>query len=117
MKLKIDGQELELVYSFRSNIYFEQITNKNIDFSNFSSNDLITLFYCVFISSLQKAKKPIISMVEFLDIIDDNGGDQCVLNFSAWYTEILKSQYEVIDSMDNEKENKETKKESKKKKN
>lgn len=119
MKFKLnENEEVELVYSFRTNVYFEQIQNKPIDFTNFSSNDVLVLFYCCVISSMQKAKKPIISMLDFLDAIDDyNNAEQSIVDFSNWYVGVIKAQYEVIDSIDNEKEKKETKKESKKKKN
>ena len=107
MKIKLnENEDLELVYSFRTNIYFEQIQGKNIDFSNFTANDLITLFYCVFLSSLQKVKKPTISMMDFMDIIDDNGGDKCIIEFSNWYVGILQNEFEVINSMSDEKDNK-----------
>lgn len=109
MKIKLnETEELELVYSFRSNIYFEQIQGKTIDFTNFTSNDLITLFYCVFLSSLQKAKKPTISMMDFLDIIDDNGGEKCIVDFSNWYVDILQKEFEVMNSMSDDKEEQKT---------
>ena len=105
MILKINNEDLELVYSFRSSIYFEQITRHSLDFNNFTANDLLTLFFSVVTASLQKAKKPIISMMEFLDVVDENGGDKCLLDFSNWYTNIMKSQYEINDA-DLEKEEK-----------
>jgi len=96
-----ENESLELVYSFRSAIYFEQIAGKNVDFNNFTQNDLIILFYSVVIASLQKAKKPIISMLSFLDIVDENGGDKCVLEFSNWYIDVLNTQYEnLVDKKD-----------------
>ena len=57
-----ENETVELKYSFRSSIYFEQITGKNVDFQNFTANDFITLFYSVFIASLQKANKPVITI-------------------------------------------------------
>lgn len=109
MKIKLnETEELELVYSFRSNIYFEQIQGKTIDFTNFTSNDLITLFYCVFLSSLQKAKKPTISMMDFLDLVDDNGGEKCIVDFSNWYVDILQKEFEVMNSMSDDKEEQKT---------
>lgn len=98
MILKINNEDLELIYSFRSSIYFEQITGHALDFNNFTSNDLLTLFFSVVTASLQKVKKPIISMMEFLDVIDDNGGDKCLLDFSTWYIGIMKAQYEINDA-------------------
>ena len=96
MKLKIGNEELELVYSFRSSIYFESITGHSLDFTKLTSNDLITLFYSVVVASLQKAKKPVISMLDFLDIVDENGGEKCLVDFSNWYIGVVKSQYELL---------------------
>ena len=114
MKLKIGNEELELVYSFRSSIYFESIAGHSLDFTKLTSNDLITLFYSVVVASLQKAKKPVISMLDFLDAVDDNGGEKCLVDFSNWYIAIMKAQYELLAE---EKEDKEKPlKEGKKKK-
>lgn len=109
MRLKINEEELELVYSFRSSVYFEQITGHNIDFTNLNAQDLLTLFYSVVIASLQKAKRPIITMLDFLDVVDDNGGDKCIIDFSNWFIDVMRAQYEVLNSNeDNKKEVKST---------
>ena len=106
-----ENESIELKYSFRSNIYFEQITKHSLNFENMSSDDFITLFYCVVIASLQKAKQPVITMLDFMDKIDDfNGGEKCLMSFSEWYISIIKSQYEVLD------DGKEVKEESNQKK-
>ena len=68
-----------------------------------SQNDLITLFYCVVIASLQKAKKPIITMLDFMDAIDENDGEKCIVDFSNWYVQTITAQYEVLNSMGDEK--------------
>ena len=92
-----DNKEVELKYSFRSSIYFEQITGHNLDLANMSQNDLISLFYCVVIASLQKAKEPIITMLDFLDAIDDfNNGEKCIIDFGNWFVDVMKAQYEVL---------------------
>ena len=96
MTLKINNEDITLVYSFRSALYFEQITGHNLDFNTLSANDLVTLFYSVVMASLQKAKKPVITMIDFLDVVDDNGGDRCLTEFTNWYVEVLKAQYEVL---------------------
>lgn len=103
MKLKINNEEIELVYSFRSAVYFEQIAGHNLDFTKMSQNDLITLFYCVVIASLQKAKKPVITMLDFMDAIDENDGEKCIIDFSNWYVQTITAQYEVLNSMGDEK--------------
>lgn len=103
MKLKLNGEELELVYSFRSAIYFEQITGHSLDLYNLSPNDLLTLFYSVVIASLQKNKKPVITMLDFMDAIDENDGDKCLVEFANWYIDVLKAQYEVLNSTEDDK--------------
>ena len=116
MKIKLlNGEELELVNSFRVFMYFEEIAQHSLDFSNLTSNDLLILFYSVFISSLQKAKKSIITYLEFLDIIDENGGDRCVLEFTNFYIDLIKKQYSVLEDMQEEKQDDEPKDDSKKK--
>ena len=35
-------------------------------------------------------------MLDFLDIVDDNGGEKCLMEFSDWYIDIMKAQYEVL---------------------
>lgn len=114
MKFKIKDEEIELKYSFRINVYFEQIASKSINFKNLTANDVITLFYCTVISTLQKMGKPIITMLEFLDYVDENNGEACVMQFSEWYVGIMTAQYELIESMQDEKKP-EPKKKSKKK--
>ena len=116
MKLKINGNDVELIYSFRSAIYFEQIAGRNIDANNSSGNDLVILFYSVVIASMQKAKLPIISMLDFLDVVDENGGDKCLIDFSNWFTEIMNAQWEAYSSTMSDKEKKEIKPSKKKKK-
>lgn len=103
MKIKINNEEIELVYSFRSAVYFEQIAGHNLDFTKMSQNDLITLFYCVVIASLQKAKKPVITMLDFMDAIDENDGEKCIIDFSNWYVQTITAQYEVLNSMGDDK--------------
>lgn len=98
MKLNYNGEEIELRWSFRASVYFEQIQGKNIDFTNITSNDLLILFYCAFISTLQKNKMPIISLTDFCDVIDDNGGEKCLYDFSNWYVKSMTTQYEFLAS-------------------
>ena len=94
MILKLNENEnIELKYSFRSSIYFETISGHNLDLGKLTGNDLMILFYAVFVASLQKAKKPIIDMIQFMDVIDDNGGDKCIYDFGQWYIEQVQIQW------------------------
>jgi hypothetical protein len=117
MKLNINNKEIELVYSFRSAIYFEQIVGHDVNVNNFSQNDMLTLFYAVVIASLQKAKEPIISFIDFMDVVDDNGGNKCLIDFSNWYVGVARAEYEALQDMAPEEEEKEKPKKSTKKKN
>ena len=103
MTLKINDENIELAYYFISVIYFEQIAHKPLDLTNISSKDFVTLFYCIVLASLQKANKPVITMLDFSDIVYDNGGEICLMEFSDWYIDIMKAKYEVLTD-DNDKE-------------
>lgn len=108
-----ENDSVELKYSFRSAIFFEQIQGKSIDFTNISMNDMIVLFFSVVSASLQKEKKNLITMLEFMDAIDDyNGGDTCILEFAQWYTKQLEAQYTSLAENDDKAKKKKTKKTS-----
>ena len=52
-------------------------------------------------------------MLEFLDVIDDNGGESCIVEFSNWYIDVMKKEFELLESTvqkTKEKKEKETKK-------
>ena len=105
-----ENETVELKYSFRSAIYFEQISGHNIDFNKLTAQDLLNLFYSVVIASLQKANKPIITMLAFMDCIDDyNGGDKCIIDFSNWYVDVMRKEFELLESTQSENEKKEKK--------
>lgn len=110
MKFKLNkDEEIELKYSFRVNMYFENIQKKNVDYKDFSSEDVLVLFYCVVLATLQREKKPIIEMLEFMNIIDEyNGGEKCIIEFSQWYIDAVSAQYSVIVGDKEEKESKTT---------
>lgn len=102
MTLKFNGEDIELKWSFRSNIYYEQIQGKSLDFTDMKSNDLLMLFYCCFIATLQKNKMEMITLTDFLDILDDNGGEHAIYEFSTWYIKSMSAQYELNASTEDE---------------
>ena len=103
MKLRINNEDIELNYSFRINLYYEEISGKSLDFQNIKSEDLVNLFYATVVATLQKLKKPTISFLDFLDCIDDNGGEKVIVDFSNWYVDIIKSQYDILTEDDKSK--------------
>lgn len=96
----LDGSDLELVNSFRVLLYFEQMSGHSIDLQSFTPNDIILLFYAMTIASLQKARKDVISLLDFYDVIDNNGGEKCILDFSNFYVDIIKKQSEALQNLD-----------------
>lgn len=98
-----ENEQVELKYSFRVSSYFEETTGKKFDGANCTSSDINILMFCCVIASLQKAKMPTITMLDFMDAVDDyNGGERFVAEFSLWYIKELNAQWEIADSFINE---------------
>ncbi len=77
MKLNINNKTIELKYTLRAMIMYENVTSST--FAPKSISDIITLFYCVVVSS---AKDYDLSFEQFVDYLDENVN---VLNeFSEW---------------------------------
>ena len=112
MIIKINGEEIELQYLFRSNMYFEQIAGHKLNFENITAQDLSYLVYAVVYGTLQKLEKPVMTFLDFQNVRDDNGGDLFVYKFSQWYANEQKKQWDMINSFE---EDKDSKKQSKKK--
>ena len=91
MKINIKNQEIELTYSMRIYILFENITNKSLSFEVMQSyTSLIVLFYSSVLASIQKQKLNLtISYDEFMDWLDENNGEQMIKEFSTWFTACL----------------------------
>ena len=103
MKIEYDGKIYEMHYSFRIGMLYEQIQGKSIDLATFNQFDLIMLFYASFLSTLQYHKvNNIIRFEDFMNWIDDNGGEKLVVEFSNWYVNVIKQQYELIGNSDKE---------------
>lgn len=103
MKVKIKDQTVELAYTMRMYILFETIQGKSVNFiSEPSYTDLIVLFYCAIIATLQKNKQPLdISYDEFLDFVDE-GGDKLIAEFSQWFVGCLGIQNALVPATEDE---------------
>jgi hypothetical protein len=77
MKLTIKGKEIELKYSIRSLLMYENMTDKS--FSSTTMTDLVVFFYCVVISSSQDYSY---TFDEFIDYIDEN--PTIISEFAEW---------------------------------
>lgn len=88
MKLTINGKEIELKYTMRSMMLYENITDKS--FSPTTMTDLITFMYCVVVAS---SKDYSLKFDDFIDYIDEN---TAALNeFSAWIIKTMAVQDEL----------------------
>lgn len=77
MKIKIKDKEVELKYSIRSLMLFENIMNKTFSIEN--TQDSIVFFYCVLIASDKTLK---MTFDEFIDAIDEE--PEIINAFAEW---------------------------------
>lgn len=78
MKIKIKEKEIELKYSIRSLIMYENMTDKTLSVSN-SLTDMLVFMYCVVITS---SKDYSLTFDEFIDFLDENM--DFIAQFSEW---------------------------------
>ena len=114
MKIKIKDYEFELRYSMRMFINYEAIMKKSLepdDLKNYTN--FIALFFSCIISSAQYHKIQLnISYEDFINWVDDNGGEVKLLEFGKWYMEAAQANAILIQSITTSEEgsNKEEKK-------
>ena len=106
MKIKINEKEYDLHYSLRIYMIYENVANKALDNSNLKISDLILLFYAAVVATLQYNKADLISYLEFLDYIDDNGGEQLITEFGDWFSGQLMAQSKLQQEAPKTKDNK-----------
>ena len=78
MKLKIKDKEIELKYSIRALLMYENMTDKTFSTSTLLT-DMIVFMYCVVISS---SKDYSLSFDEFIDYLDEN--PNVIQEFAEW---------------------------------
>ena len=89
MKIVIKGEELELKYSFRALIIYENIMQKSFDPKGIS--EVITFFYCIILGS----KKDIqFTYDEFLEWLDENPA--ALGEFSQWILKVVEKNNELM---------------------
>lgn len=97
MKLTIKDKEVELKYSFRSLLMWENITNKEFELK--TKTDVLLYMLCVILSS---DKTMHLTFDELLDMIDEN--PQLMVDFSEWFVTEMKKQAFLAQDVDVEKE-------------
>lgn len=93
MKVEIKNREIELKYSFRAYMIFEQITDHSFTGGNLS--DFITLFYSVLMASDRELTTDFDDFVDWLDENPDKLNE-----FTEWLTSNLKKQTDLSNSKD-----------------
>lgn len=106
MKVKIKDKEIELCYSMRTHIIYENITNESVDFMNMKSiKQLTTLFLATILASAQKNKIDLnLTFDEYADWLDDNGGYIILNEFAQWLAETVRAKYALLAETEEEKE-------------
>ena len=112
MTININNQDIELRYSLRIFLIYENITKSSLDYNNITMSNLIDLFYATIIGTLQHAKKDFIKYEDYLDWLDENGGEKILADFSTWFLNTILAQQDIADNnIKEEKQKDETKQE------
>lgn len=108
MKVKVKDTELELFYTMRMFIIYENITNETVDFNKMgSTKQLTTLLLACMMASAQKKDIPFtMKYEEYMDWLDENGGYVLVGEFATWFANELETRYSYIQENDNKDNNK-----------
>ena len=88
MKVNIKDQEIELKYSFRSLIIFEEITSKTLTVPE-SLKDILILFYSVILASAKGSLQDW-TWDNFMDWLDEN--PEITIEFTQWLKDVLETQ-------------------------
>lgn len=112
MKIQFRNEQLELHYSMRIYIIYENIMGKGFGLEEMQSyTSLLSLFYSALVATLQYDKKDSnVTYDEFIDWLDENPTDR-IKEFSEWFVSHLVSQTDKIDEkLESAKTTKKTKK-------
>lgn len=89
MEITINEKKVNLKYSFRAMMIYENITNKSFNPKGIS--DVVVFFYSVVLAS---TKDTSYSFDSFIDWLDDNPG--AINDFSMWLTEVFTAQAALV---------------------
>ena len=84
MKINLNDKEIELKYSFRALMAYENVMDKSLEMNTLS--DILTFFYCIVITS---ARDNSIKFEDFMDYVDEH--PEAVAEFNSWLTTVIQS--------------------------
>jgi hypothetical protein len=93
MRIKIKEKELELHYSMRIHILYENIMNQTLSNSDKvgTTTSMIVLMYCAIVASMQYYRmNETLSYDDFLDWVDQQG-PSIFTEFGQWFTESVEA--------------------------
>ena len=89
MKVKIKGKELELFYSMRIYLIYEQITGNTLSLKDGSYTVSVNLFYSAILASMQHYHLDLdFEYNEYLDWLDEQGIN-LIKEFIEWFLKIM----------------------------
>lgn len=88
MKINIKDHEIELKYSFRSLIVYEEIMGETLTVPE-SLKEILVLFYSIVLSSSKGALQDF-TWDDFMDWLDDN--PTMTIDFTQWLKNVLEAQ-------------------------
>ena len=98
MKINIKETDLELNYSMRVYIIYENIVGKALSFDSTNSyTSLVVLFYSAIAATIQKNKlNLVINYDDFMDWLDEHPA--ALQEFSEWFALNMSANMELRDS-------------------
>lgn len=98
MKITLNEKELDLHYSYRIHIMFEEVLERPVDFGKMTMSDIEKLFFFTIISTLKYNKIDYdLTFEDFRNWVDDNGNDQLLLDYFNWLVkDVMKVQEDLI---------------------
>jgi len=85
MNININEKDIELKFTLRSMMMYENITGKT--FAPEGISDILTFMYCIVVSC---SKDYSLQFDDFVDWLDDNQSK--LAEFSEWLTNVVKTQ-------------------------
>lgn len=118
MKIKILENEIELKYSIRMNIIYENIAGETLDFTNISSIKQIStlMLACIYSSAQIQGITLNLTYDAYMNWLDANGGYQILNEFAIWLADEMMAQYNLLPKTEEDTEKKKPLKELKTKK-
>lgn len=93
MKINIKDHEIELKYSFRALIIFEEITGKTMTTPD-TLKDILILFYSIVLASAKGSLQDW-TWDNFMDWLDEN--PEITIEFTQWLKDVLETQNNITE--------------------